>query len=143
MGGSPTGFNKADVIAGLHTAMNFGAPNSADDRATFCWTDTTAVAGADESGVPFDPDVRPARTPHKITVPCAVDHSNAGMVRTRFGTYRPDRIEITLLDPDFQKVKDFTFVVWGGDKYVRGADQVIGLGSLDVHTIQCIAEDES
>lgn len=140
---TPPGFNKADVTAGLVTAMQFGAPNSPEDRATFVWVTQPAAAGQDEDGVPFSPDVRPSKTVNRKTVPCAVDYAEAAGKTARFGTHKPSRITVTLLAPHYAQVKDFEFVVWGGDKYVRRSQIVEALGSLDVYSITCVAEDES
>lgn len=140
---TPPGFNKADVVKGLHTAMQFGAPNSAEDRATFCWAQRTAAAGEDEAGVPFSPNGRSGRTIQRVSVPCAVEYGDAAATAGRMGGVDRTKITVTLLDPDWAKVRDFEYVVWGGDKYLRRRHQVVALGSLDVHTLICAAEDES
>ena len=81
--------------------------------------------------------------PQKVAVPSPVDYTDASDQAKRFGTVQPSRLELTLLDPDWQKVKDFEYVVWGGDKYLRRSHQVDALGSLDIHTVHCVAEDEA
>jgi hypothetical protein len=139
---TPPGFNKADAIAGIRLAMNFGAPNAPGDRATFCWTSTSNATAADESGVPFSPAARPTRSTQKVTVPCAVDYADGSDQTERWGTRQRSRIVVTLLEPEWAKVKDFEFVVYGGEKYLRRTHEIIALGSLDVHTVYCVTEDQ-
>ena len=139
---TPPGFNKAEVVSGLHLAMTFGAPNSPDDRATFCWVVTAPAPDSDDAGVPFSPEARPTKTTRKETVPCAVDYVDGPDKTERWGTHQRSRLIVTLLDPEWAKVRDFQYVVYGGEKYLRRTHEVIGLGSLDVHTVYCIAEDQ-
>lgn len=140
---NPPGFVPADVMAGLRTAMKFGEPNRAGDKATFHWSVRSDAAGADEDGIPFNPTAVPQRTKRSRTVACAVEFFPAGDRTERFGVVQSSRVELTILDPEFQQVKDFEYVVWGGDKYIRRSGTVDGLGSIDVHTVLCIAEDEA
>lgn len=141
-GRNPAGFDPAAVLEGLHTAMQFGAPNRDQDKATFCWVEENAATGTDEDGVPFDPTQRTTKTPRRLVVPCAIDYTDGADRTERFGQLTPSRIEVTLLDPDYRKVEPFTYVVWGGDKYVRRTTRTDALGSLDVWTIECRAEDD-
>lgn len=78
-----------------------------------------------------------------MTVPCAIEFEEGAVRSERFGQARLSRIEVVLLAPDYEQVKDFQYVVWGGDKYIRSHGQVYALGSVDVWLIGCIAEDES
>lgn len=142
----PAGFNAARIREGLITAMEFGAPTRTEDRATFFFERRGPVAGrVDEDGVPFDPTLRPANTasPTKVTVPCAVEFYNGASKIETFGEVKATRISVTLLDKEWQIVKDFRYVVAGGDKYLRDIKEPgAALGSLDVHTVWCVSEDE-
>lgn len=143
----PPGFNRPAVTAGLRRAMGFGEPNRVEDKATFHFPRRTPPADtpADAEGVPFDPDVQPDRTPLKPPqlVPCAIEFHAGTTTSETFGDSRASRIEITLLDPDYQKVKGFSYVVVGGEKYVYSyTPPPEALGSLDVWTVICISEDE-
>lgn len=142
----PPGFPSARVIDGLHKAMGFGEPTRTSDKATFFFPKTIAAGvGTDEEGVPFDPDAQPtSTTPRPQQVPCAVEFYARGDVVETFGTIQTDRIKITLLDPDYQKVKTFSYVVAGGDRYFRrNVQPPDALGSVDVWTVWAVAEDES
>lgn len=140
----PPNFNKSTVLAGLHKAMEFGAATRTDDRAAFFIRSTPVVTDAkDGAGVPFDPTVQPASTVTKVQVDCTVEYVDASEVAETFGDVRSSRIKITLLDPEYQLVKGFAYVVAGGDKYVYDSTEPpIALGSIDVWTVHATAEGE-
>jgi hypothetical protein len=139
----PPDFDAAAVLAGLRTAMGFGAPTRVEDQATF-FLPVTVDPGyvGDNGGVPFDPTVKRSTAPNKKVVPCAVEFYAGGHLVERVGTMNADRIKVTLLDPDYQQVADFLYVVAGGDKYIRSkVEPPVALGSIDVWT--CWADSES
>ena len=140
----PAGFDRASILAGLRKAMEFGAPTRGEDKATFYKVvTTTGEEPRDEDYVPFDPAVERSVKPTPIVVPCAVEYvDKADQVET-FGAVTSSRVKVTLLDDDYQKVKGFSYVVIGGDKYnYRLTEPVIALGSIDVWTVHVVAEDE-
>lgn len=146
----PPGFDADAVLAGLHKAMGFGEPTRTDDKATFFFpktrTSTPSGASADQDDIPFDVTVPvvAADSHPKATVACAVEYVDATEIVTTAGDVTPSKIVITILDPEWQQVKDFSFVVAGGDKYIRGrVEPPVALGSIDVWTVHCTAEDES
>ena len=141
----PPSFDSARVITGLHQAMGFGEPNATADKATFFFPKQEVVADpSDEDGVPFDPSVRPAddsATP--VTVPCAVEFFDASGASTHVGQIDASRVKITLLDAEWQLVKEFTFMTVGGEKYMRDKiEPPVALGSIDVWTAWAVSEDE-
>lgn len=146
-GPSPAGFDRDAVLAGLRTAMQFGAPSVAADRATFVMPRVKVddEIPADEQGVPFDPDQRPVYlAPTKHTVPCAIDYDDAPGKLENFGIIAPSKILITLLGPDYNTVEGFEYVVIAGQKYLyRKTEPPVALGTLDVWTVHCQAEDEA
>jgi hypothetical protein len=142
----PPGFNADEIRRGLLQAMEFGAPTRTEDQATFYFVARSAPTGpADDEGVPFDPSERPTNeaSPDKLTVPCAVEYYDATGVIETFGVITPTKIRVTLQDPEWQQVKDFAYVVAGGDKYIRArVEPPVALGSLDFWMVWCRAEDE-
>src|ERR1044072_821527 len=104
--------------------MGFGEPTRTEDKAWFYFPKTRTTsptdAPADDDGVPFDPTVVASTGDSKarVQVSCAVDYIDAPEAVETFGGDRPSRIEITLLDTEYQQIKGFSFVVAGGDKYV-------------------------
>lgn len=141
---TPAGFDKREVLAGLHLAMGFGTPTRTEDRATF-FVPAAAVDTDDDdlAGVPFDPTVRHAANATKVQVACAVEFYDAQGVIETFGSTAPTRIKMTVLDEEYQKIKGYSYVVAGGDKYVRGKTQPpVALGVIDVWTLWADAENE-
>lgn len=143
----PSGFSAANVIAGLHKAMAFGAPNEDSDQATFVMPQTilSTTGPLDDENVPFNPSVTPVKsTISRRTVPCAYEYVDAQGKIENLGIINPSRVKITLLDDDYQEVKGFDYVVIGGQKYLyRKTEPPVALGSIDVWTVYCQAEDES
>lgn len=141
----PPGFDSARIIDGLHRAMGFGEATRTGDKATF-YTRTlpATTATVDQEGLPYDPDA--ARTPvtTSVAVPCAIEYFDRNEDGETFGVIQPTRIKVTLLDPDYQKVKGFTYVVAGGDRYYYAkTEPPIALGSIDVWIIHCNSQDET
>lgn len=138
-------FNKARVLEGLYTAMDFGSPNLTSDKATFYFPRISSASGnVDSQGVPFNPATNRTYGPLvKKVVPCAVEYVDAQGKVENFGIIAPSRVKLTLLDPDYQKIKGFEYVAISGNKYLyRKTEPVIALGSIDVWTVHCVAEDE-
>lgn len=142
----PPSFNRAKVLDGLHKAMGFGEPNKVADKATFFFPKevVTPDGPADDDGVPFDPDAEPVTSQKaKTTQPCAVEWLDLAGQGTRAGEISSGRIRLTILQPEWEKVFDFSWVVVGGEKYLRDEIQPpIALGSIDVWIVDCIAEEE-
>lgn len=140
----PAGFDKARIMAGLRTAMQFGAPTRVEDQATFYKVATaTDDVPRDDEFIPFDPDARRTSKPTPVRVDCSVEYVDRTDQTEQFGAVTPSHIKITLLDPEYQKVKGFRYVVAGGDRYnYRLTEPPVALGSIDVWTVHCVAEDE-
>lgn len=138
--------NKDAVLAGLHIAMDFGSPNNVADKTTFYMPRTSTASGnVDSHGVPFNASNRRTFSPLiKIVVPCAVEFQDArGKIET-FGIINPSKVILTLLDPDYQKIKGFEYITIGGQKFLyRKTEPPIALGSLDIWNVHCTSEDES
>lgn len=144
-GPTPAGFDAVAVTAGLHKAMAFGAPSIETDRATFYMPRTVLnAAPADEQDVPFAPNVMPTLGPVvKATVPCAYEYLDAQGKMENFGLIIHSRLKITLLDVDYQQIKGFEYVVVESQKYrYQKTEPPVALGSIDVWTVYCQADDE-
>lgn len=141
----PPGFDANAVIAGLHEAMAFGEPTRSGDKATFYKVaEPTQTVPRDDDGVPFDVSSRPARSATPVQVPCAIEFVDKTDQSETFGYVQATRIKVTLLDPDYQKVKGFKYMSVGGDRYnYRLTEPPVALGSIDVWTVHCVAQDES
>lgn len=141
----PAGFDASKIITGLHKAMDFGAATRAADKAAF-YTVTRTVPEdtvVDEDGIPYDPSVTVTVTRTSKVVACAIEYTDRTDKFENFGVVNPSRIKITLLDPDYQQVKGFEYVVVGADKYIyRLTEPPVALGSIDVWTVHAVSEDE-
>lgn len=144
----PPGFDKARVSEGIYKAMGFGEPTRSADKATFFFAKNSKYADGtvvDDDQVPFDPDVRPtvSSLPSK-QVACVIEFFDRTDRTETFGVVAPSRVQITLLDPEYQQVKGFSFVVAGGDKYIyHSTEPPVALASIDVWTVWANSQDES
>ena len=59
-------------------------------------------------------------------------------------TLTPQKLRVTLLDSDYDAVKDADFVVISGDRYIRHHEPPsVGLFQVGVHQILFTAENET
>src|SRR5687768_4952500 len=111
--------------------MTIGLPPVAADQPTFYMPRTSTTAEeVDEEDVPFSPAVQPTLSPpvsHKV--PCAIEYFDAAGKIENFGVIVPSRIEVTLLDQDYDVVKGFEYVTISGDRYFyKKTEPALGLG---------------
>ena len=145
MAGQIPGF-RADVVrAGLRLAMSVGLPVDSPDGLPFYFPrPVTNAAPADDSGVPFDTTARPIYGPPTVVrVPCGVEYFDREGKIENFGVLVPSRVELTLLDQEYAKVRGFEYVVIGGARYFyQRTATPLGLVSVGVHVVYCVAEDQ-
>jgi hypothetical protein len=144
MAGTPEGFNAAEVREGLRLAMTVGLPPTVDDQPTFYMPRTSTSAGpVDDHGVPYSPDVVPIQsTLVRRTVTCAVEYLDAPGKLEAFGILVPAKIKITVLDEEYALIAGFEYVVIKGQRFFyRYTEPPVGLGTVTVYTIHCVAED--
>jgi hypothetical protein len=146
MAGVVPGFPADRFRAGIRLAMTLGAPPDAADAPTFVFPrQVSNIAPADELGIPFDPAARPTPAPLRmVQVPCAVEYQDAEGTLENIGVVTPSRITITLLDEDHAQVRGFEYVLLGGDRYFyRRTEPPLGMDTVGVWIIHCVAEDET
>lgn len=137
-------FPKRSVLSGLHIAMNFGMPVTAEDRITFFLPrEVDSGAPKDQDNVPFNPDAgRTFSDLIKKQAPAAVEYLGKGFEETNLGDINADRIKVTMLGPDYVKIAGFQYVVIAGNKYnYEKHEPLIALGEIDVHIFFCRADD--
>lgn len=125
--------------------MTFGLPAASSDQPTFyLFGQVTPTVPVDQQGVPYDPDETISNPPTSVHVPCAVEYiDRAGKIEL-LGLVAPSQLKLTLLDADYQKVEGFAYVVIAGRKYLyRRTEAPIALGTVDVWTVHCEAEDSA
>jgi len=124
--------------------MTMGAPNDADQQATFYFPKTrTATGPVDSTGVPYAPtttvteDAGP-KDPVKVT--CSIEDAAGNPTETGIGTFG-QAIVVTLLDEDYATVVGFEFVAYQGLRYDFSRELLAGgLGVVAVHHLLCVGE---
>lgn len=149
MAGRFGGFDGEAFRDGIRLAFNMGAAPELDDpteaQIAFHFASQLVYTGpVDGDGVPFDPDSTVTRVvPQPVTVPCGIEYLNAADEVTAFGTVLPSRVKVTLLDEDYRKVKDASYVIIGGEKYVYHHSEVPrGLFDVGLYTLVFISEND-
>ena len=105
----------------------------------------TSTPKLDRDGKPMDPTIKVVPVPgERKRVDCAVEIERADAEELPVGNFRPTKAIVTLLDEQYEQVKDARELVYNGDRYVYGYEPV-GLGLFDVGVNQIIyyAVDES
>jgi hypothetical protein len=148
MAGTNPAFDATTFRDGIRFAMNMGLPSNVADRPTFYFTSTVTYplgTPLDENGVPFDPTVAPSvTTPPFVRVPCAVETSIALADELPVGMFRKAKATLTLLDQDYQLVKDATEVSLGGDRYViSDSEPPLGMFDVTIYRLICFGKDEA
>lgn len=146
MAGKQPGFNGKNFRSKIRFVYDMAAPPIAEERATFCFPAqlvyNTPVDGQD---VPFDPAATVTRTvPPPVQVPCGVEFQDAYGNVINFGLAIPAKAVITLLDEDYAKVKDCSYVVLRGEKYNYSHSEFpSGLFDVGLYTLHFNAESIS
>lgn len=143
--GIPYQFDAARFRNAIRFVFEMEQPPEPGLRITFFFDDTVTYGGPkDSENVPFDPNQAPtrvSRTP--VSVPCDVTFKNQNDEITPFGTVVPARIHVLLLDVDYIQVKDASFCVINGDRYLRHYEEPsFGLFDVGLHTLVFTAENE-
>jgi len=149
MAGRMTGFDADAFRDGIRLAFDMGAAPELDQpdqsQVAFHFASQLVYTGpTDGDGVPFDPNSSVTRVvPNAVQVPCGLEYSNVADERTAFGTVLPSRVKVTLLDEDYAKVKDATYIVVGGEKYVyHHSEMPRGLFDVGLYSITFVSESD-
>lgn len=143
--GIPYQFDSTAYRNAIRFTFEMEQPPEPGLRIVFHFEDVITYLGRqDGEQVPFDPGQQVLRTtPTPITVPCDVQFKSQNDEPTAFGTVVPARITVLLLDVDYVKVKEASYVVINGDKYLRHYEEPsFGLFDVGLHTMVFTAENE-
>ena len=145
MAGTQDRFDAAGFRAGIRFAMEMGAPVDAAAQATFHFAPATSTPSpADGAGLPFDPATAPAATtPAPVRVPCSIEHARQEGDHERLGYVVPGRLRVLLLDEDYARVQDCSYLVLGGDRYdYRYEEPPAGLFQVGIHALVFVARGQ-
>lgn len=129
---------------GIHYAMNMGAPEDDELAVTFVFDSAVLVDGpADASGVPFDPDAElVGSAPQQHRVPYAIEYYDARGQLTGLGIINATRVEITVLDEEYEQIRDAVAVIINGNRFNRRKEAApMALFSVNVHVMHFDAVD--
>lgn len=146
MAGSNPGFNAADFRTNIKFAMQMGAAIDAGEKVTFHFPSSLVYnVPADGQDTPFNPAATvTSTTPPPVQVDCAVDYFDAENQPTNFGLLAPSRVEVLLLDEDYEQIKECAYVVIHGDRYnYRRTEPPAGLFDVGIYTMHFTSESET
>lgn len=105
----------------------------------------STIPRLDRDGNPLDPDIEVRRAvDENLEVDCAIEVVRAEADELPVGNFRPTKVVVTLLDDQYELVKDCRELLYNGDRYVYGYEpESNGLFDVGVYTIIFYAKDES
>lgn len=144
------GFNSAVFTDAIKGAMKMGIPENPAERVIWCWH-PTEPSSPSPSGSPYewdqapgDPDpTLPERT---LVVDYALEFQQRTQANTTtlVGTFNDPTCTVTLLDEDYQLIKDADYAVIGTSIYeILFHGPVVAMFDVDVHTMFLQAHDEA
>lgn len=148
MAGTNEAFDAGTFRDSIRFAMTMGAPNAVNDRATFIFPKTRTFptgTSLDSEGEPFDPTIAPVIVqPPSVQVPIAFEFKKeASPEEVPVGSFRNTRIEITILDEDYETIKEAEEVMLGGDTYlIAYVKPPLGLFDVTIYQMIAYARDE-
>lgn len=155
-------FPSLEVTNGLRFAMQLGRNANASKAIHFMargsgsrtyWKNDVQLGSTprlDSDGNPLDPDVevRPPEDTEILDgdkpVDCAVEVEPRDALETPVGNFRPTKVIVTALGPQYQLIKDCRKILYNGDEYMLGYEpESVGLFDLEAYTLIFYAKDES
>jgi hypothetical protein len=146
MAGTQTGFDAATFRSKIQFVFNMAATPDADRQLKFYFNDVVTYAGRkDGDAVPFDPTATVTRTStDPVTVPCGIKVTKASEQNTAFGGVLPTKVTCTLLDEDYDQVKDADYIVFDGEKYLKeNTGAPTGLFDVGIYSMTFTAENDA
>lgn len=142
------GFDATAFRAAIRNAMVMGLPNATAEKATFRWTAVKTFADDDPAGKPYSWTSSPTTTTTHadVQVPVAWEFSArpAASLDTTIGQFDASRVEITILDVDYEDVEGADQVLMGQNTYnIEFIAPPQGLFEVTVYKIYAVAQDES
>lgn len=153
MAGSSPDFDAAAFDASIRATMRMGMPSAVAERVTWHWRDTETFVIDDDpedNGDPYDwtatpvTDVpgNPAAPSGELQVDYAIEFASTGDQDNPVGSFDTGKAVITLLGPDYLKVKTADWVTIGPNRYeIEFVAPALGLFEATVYQVYVTAPD--
>lgn len=149
-----SGFDEAGFRDAIEQTMLMGMPPDPADQLTWHWRRTREYDPQDRIKKPYDwtetPVVDQPGNPDEpdgtliVTYALEFQPRNYASGGSVLGTFNTSRAVVTLLDTEYEKVKDADFCTIGTSAYeIDYAGPAMGLFAVAVHQVYLTARDES
>lgn len=147
MAGTNPRFNSTAFRTGIRFVFNMAAPPLSNEQVFFYFPSQLIYnsTSLDGEGVPFDPAATVTRqVPAPVQVPCGVGFTDTSGQQIDFGLVIPAKLEITLLDEDYQQVEGCSYVVVRGEKYnYVNTEPPTGLFDVGIYALHFVSESST
>lgn len=140
------GFNAAKFRDAVRFAMTMGLPNAVEERITFKWDVVRSYDNPDPAGNPYNWHETPTRRVEldPVQVTAAVEFKTDSSDGTPLGSIENPHVIITLLDQDYELVRDADKVTLNEATYIiKYTAPPLGLFDVTVYQMYAEAEDET
>lgn len=143
-----SGFNSQNFRDAIISTMQMGEAQDPAQRATFHFRPEREYSSADNAGNPYDLTSTPINESTKadVQVECAIEFVPRSTMSggTAVGQFETPRAVISLLDPEYQQIKDATEVSLGEDLYeIDFVEPPVSLFDQTLFRLHCHAVSES
>lgn len=154
MAGTDRRFDADRFRDAMHFVAEMAKPDTEEQQVVFHWNIQRTFEIADPAGQPWDYST-PATDVHhqaEMQVPVLVEHSPRALASgtSRLGDFGSDLVKLTLIDEDYETISDQNgrrlpdYVTIDGDRYnIDKEAPPDGLFDVTMHTLICVAQDES
>lgn len=144
-------FNATIFEDAIRQTMRMGMPEDEAERLTWHWNDPSTATPASPAGNPYsweqtDPETEPEPgvPATSLIVDYALEVGTSAPVNTLAGTFENPRSTVTLLEDDYQLVKESDYCTIGTSTYrILYHQPTIGLFGVSVHQFVIQAQDEA
>lgn len=145
MAGSNPGFDGNAFREGIRFVQQMAAAPIDSDQVSF-YKPAQLVYNrpTDPENVPFDPNATVTRVqPAPVKVACGLEYRTAKGEVTAFGSITASRLVVTLLDEEYELVKDCSYIVVAGEKWnYLLTEPPTGLFDVGLFSMHFVAEDD-
>lgn len=145
MAGRDAGFDARVFRDAIKFVYEMAAAPLPDEQVAFYRPSQLVYAApTDDDNTPFDPATTVQRVvPEPVRVPCGLEYVDADGQQVPFGTVTASRIVTSLLDEEYVQVKDSSYVVIGGERYLyQRTEPPTGLFDVGIYRMTWRAENE-